>query len=142
MEEDELLAYDPFRRKIYCNVMSEVRQQKKNSPSRKRLSMSALGPNVDSKKVKQDNSKPATTIHSTPTLINTKNRTSNPVATITTDDLVHQVHDQLQSEWVCDINAEEESAKKRRHRMVHKASGRMRQDNQAKRMKMMYTKNL
>ena len=71
---------------------------------------------------------------------NTKWDDSKPEATPTTDDFVRQVHDQLWGDSVGQINAVEESAKKYRNRMVHEASGRIRQDIQAKKMKaIMYT---
>jgi hypothetical protein len=137
-EIDTLLEHGPFRRAIRPEVIEEVIQ---NSPyAKKRAPVTVLWPNVNAKKSRSASNMPANTTwedskpEATPT--------SNTHATPTTDDLVRQVHDELQGFSVRPINAVEESAKKRRDRMVHEASGRMRQDEQAKKMKAMYTKNL
>jgi hypothetical protein len=136
-DNDSLLNHNPFRRNIRQNVLNEVRSQQKQSPMKmKRASSAVLWPHIDAKRRRSENNtpevKPVTPAQITPA--------QNP----TTEDLVRQVHDELKGEGesVGKINALEESAKKRRNRMLHEASGRMRQDAQAKKMKAMYTKNL
>jgi hypothetical protein len=141
-DDDELFDYSPFQRKLKQDVMSELHQRQNKLPSRKRSPEYLLPQNVASKKAKEDGYKPSATLNSTPINNNTTGDASQSDVTPTTDDLVRQVHDQLRSDSIGKINAEEESAKKRRNRMVQEASGRMRQDLQAKKMKAMYSKHL
>jgi hypothetical protein len=127
-DNDSLLGLNPFRRNISPIVINAVQKQRKETSSgRKRAPGSVLWPNVNAKKSRSPNISPEGMFHS---------------PTTTTDEFVRKVHDQLRGDSVGQINALEESAKKRRERMVHEASGRMRQDTQAKKMKAMYNRNL
>jgi hypothetical protein len=122
-EVDPLLAFDPFQRQMGKSVMMEVRKIKTASPSNKRLVVGT--PDNCAKRARKE-----------------PPEDSKPAAKKTTEELVRDVHDQLKDQSAEGIDAVLESAEKRRRRMINEASGRKRQDEQAKKMKSQYSKSL